>query len=106
MLKTRFAFLYASTSLHTKTLTVTSNRNFESFRPIRCVAPQRILRFFAAGFAFTFAFGNSARYCVVLLNVLLSDREKKKKLSYPARVVCESLLAEILHRILEGIQLI
>ena len=78
MLKTRFAFLYASTSLHTKTLTVASNRNFESFLPIRCVAPQRILRFFAAGFAFAFAFGNSARYCVVLLNALLSDREKKK----------------------------
>ena len=62
-----------------KTLTVASNRNFESFLPIRCVAPQRILRFFAAGFAF--AFGNSARYCVVLLNAPLSDREKKKKLS-------------------------
>ena len=38
MLKRRFAFLYASTSLHTKTLTVASNRNFESFLPIRCVA--------------------------------------------------------------------
>ena len=61
-------------------LTVASNRNFESFLPIRCVAPQRILRFFAAGFAFAFAFafGNSARYCVVLLNAPLSDREKKK----------------------------
>ena len=78
MLKRRFAFLYASTSLHTKTLTVASNRNFESFLPIRCVAPQHILRFFAAGFAFAFAFGNSARYCVVLLSALLSDREKKK----------------------------
>ena len=33
-----------------KTLTVASNRNFESFLPIRCVTPQRILRFFAAGF--------------------------------------------------------
>ena len=81
MLKRRFAFLYASTSLHKKTLTVASNRNFESFLPIRCVAPQRILQFFAAGFAFAFAFGNSARYCVVLLNAPLSDREKKKKLS-------------------------
>ena len=80
MLKRRFAFLYASTSLHKKTLTVASNRNFESFLPIRCVAPQRILQFFAAGFAFAFAFafGNSARYCVVLLNAPLSDREKKK----------------------------
>ena len=78
MLKRRFAFLYASTSLHTKTLTVASNRNFESFLPTRCVAPQRILRFFAAGFAFAFAFGNSARYCGVLLNAPLSDREKKK----------------------------
>ena len=78
MLKRRFAFLYASTSLHKKTLTVASNRNFESFLLNRCVAPQRILQFFAAGFAFAFTFGNSARYCVVLLNAPLSDREKKK----------------------------
>ena len=31
MLKTRFSFLYASTSLVTKTLTIASNRNFESY---------------------------------------------------------------------------
>ena len=80
MLKTRFAFLYASTSLHTKTLTVASNRNFESFLPIRCVAPQRILRFFAAGFAFAFvatllviASSSSMLYCAI--------EKKKKKLS-------------------------
>ena len=32
---------------------------------------------FAAGFSF--AFGNFARYCNVLLNAPLSDRDKKKK---------------------------
>ena len=31
MLKTRFSFLYASTGLVTKTLTIASNRNFESY---------------------------------------------------------------------------
>ena len=46
MLKTRFPFLYASTSLDTKTLTIASNRNFESCMSNRCLAPQHILRFF------------------------------------------------------------
>ena len=32
---------------------------------------------FSAGFAFAFAFGNFARYCVVLLNAPSSDRDKK-----------------------------
>ena len=46
MLKTRFYFLYASTSLDTKTLTIASNRNFESCLSICCLAPQHIFRFF------------------------------------------------------------
>ena len=46
MLKTRFPFLYASTSLDTKTLTIALNFNFESYTTIRCLAPQYVLRFF------------------------------------------------------------
>ena len=46
MLKTRFPFLYASTSLDTKTLTIASNRNLKSCLSIRCLTPQHILRFF------------------------------------------------------------
>ena len=62
-------------SLDTKTLTITSNRNYESciVRVVRCLAPQHIFRFsiFAAGFSF--AFSNFAHYCFVLLNAPLSD---------------------------------
>ena len=78
MSKTRCPFLYASTSLDTKTLNITTKRNFESCMSIRCLAPQHIRSFsiFVAGFAF--AFGNFAHYCVVLLNAPLSDRDKKK----------------------------
>ena len=60
-------------SLDTKTLTITSNRNFESCMSVCCLAPQHIFRFsiFAAGFSF--AFSNFAHYCFVLLNAPLSD---------------------------------
>ena len=44
--KTRFPFIYASTSLDTKRLTLASNCNFESCMSIRCFAPQHILQFF------------------------------------------------------------
>ena len=46
--KQRFAKhdVKASTSLDTKTLMIVSNRNFESFMSIRCLAPQHIFRFF------------------------------------------------------------
>ena len=79
MLKTRFPFLYASTSLDTKALTIASNRNFESCLSIRCLAPQHIFRFFQFGAGISFASGNFALYCVVLLNAPLSDRDQKKK---------------------------
>ena len=39
----------------------------------------RAISIFSAGFAFAFAFGNFARYCVVLLNAPSSDRDKKTK---------------------------
>ena len=44
MLKTRCSFLYASTSLDTKTLTIASNRNFKSCLSICCLAPRHIFR--------------------------------------------------------------
>ena len=70
MLKTRFPFIYASISRDTKTLTIAS---------IRCLASQQIFRLSIFSAGFFFAFGNFARYCVVLLNAPLSDRDKKKK---------------------------
>ena len=68
-----------STSLDTKALTIASNRNFESCLSIRCLAPQHIFRFFQFGAGISFASGNFALYCVVLLNAPLSDRDQKKK---------------------------
>ena len=70
MLKTRFPFIYASISRDTKTLTIAS---------IRCLASQQIFRLSIFSAGFFFAFGNFARYCVVLLNAPPSDRDKKKK---------------------------
>ena len=78
MLKTRFPFIYASISRDTKTLTIAS---------IRCLASQQIFRLSIFSAGFFFAFGNFARYCVVLLNTPLSDRDKKKKKSF-----CHGLL--------------
>ena len=78
MLKTRFPFIYASISRDTKTLTIAS---------IRCLASQQIFRLSIFSAGFFFAFGNFARYCVVLLNAPLSDRDKKKKKSF-----CHGLL--------------
>ena len=56
-----------------------SNHNFQSCLSIHHLAPRHIFQFsiFSAGFSFTF--GNFANYCVVLLNVPLNDRNKKKK---------------------------
>ena len=60
-------------SLDTKTLTITSNRNFESCMSVRCLAPQHIFRFSIFASGFSFAFSNFAHYCFVLLNAPLSD---------------------------------
>ena len=80
MLKTKFPFFNASTSLDTKTLKIASTRNFESCMLIRCLAPQLCsFLIFAAGFSF--AFDHFAHYCVVLLNAPLSNRDKKRKKS-------------------------
>ena len=78
MLKTRLPFLYASTSLDTKTSTIASNRNFKAVCRFVVLLLSSFCGFsiFAAGFSF--AFGNFARYCNVLLNAPLSDRDKKK----------------------------
>ena len=59
--KNEVPFIYANTRLD-------KNRNFESFRSVRCLAPQHIFRFF---------FISTADF-VVLLNAPLSDRDKKK----------------------------
>ena len=75
-LKTRLPFLYASTSLDTKTSTIASNRNFKAICRFVVLLLSSFCGFsiFAAGFSF--AFGNFARYCNVLLNAPLSDRDK------------------------------
>ena len=80
LLKTRFPFLHASTSLDKKTWTIASNRNFES-----CICRFVVLllstfsgfSIFAAGSSF--AFGNFTHYCVVLLNAPRSDLGGKKR---------------------------
>ena len=50
------------------TIYISSNRNFESCMTIRCLAPQHIFRFSIFAVGFSFAFGNFANYCIVLLN--------------------------------------
>ena len=52
------------------TIYISSNRNFESCMTIRCLAPQHIFRFSISAVGFSFAFGNFANYCIVLLNAL------------------------------------
>ena len=72
--KTKISFIYASTSLDTKTYTFASIRNFEGGLSIRRFAFQHIFRFlhfFTAGFSFVLS--NFSYYFVVLLNVPLSD---------------------------------
>ena len=81
MLKTRFPFLYASTSLDAKTFvykTLASNRNFESCMSIRCLAPQYILQFFPFLSRVFLCIGNFAHHCVVLLTLHLAIEIKKK----------------------------
>ena len=82
MLKTRFPFLYASTSLDAKTFVykiLASNRNFESCMSIRCLASQHILQFFHFCRGCFLCIDNFAHHCFVLLNAPLSNRDKKKK---------------------------
>ena len=52
------------------TIYISSNRNFESCTTIRCLAPQHIFRFSIFAVGFSFACGNFANYCIVLLNAL------------------------------------
>ena len=92
MLKSRFPFLYASTSLDAKTFvykTLASNRNFESCMSIRCLASQHILQFFHFCRGCFLCIGNFAHHCVVLLNAPLSNRDKKKTclhwISFPGK---------------------
>ena len=78
MLKTRLPFLYASTSLDTKTSTIASNRNFKAVCRFVVLLLSSFCGFSIFAASFSFAFGNFARYCNVLLNAPLRDRDKKK----------------------------
>ena len=64
------SFFCMQVPVSTKILTIyiSSNRNFESCMTIRCLAPQHIFRFSIFAVGFSFAFGNFANYCIVLLN--------------------------------------
>ena len=61
-----------------KTSTSASNRDFKAVCRFVVLLLSSFCGYsiFAAGFSF--AFGNFARYCNVLLNAPLSDRDKKK----------------------------
>ena len=83
MLKTRFPFLYASTSLDTKTVlykTLASIRHFESCMLIRCPPPQHILQFFQ-NFPRVFSLPLATLFIIVLssLTFHLAIKIKKKK---------------------------
>ena len=86
MLKTRFYFLYASTSLDTKTLTIASNRNFESCLSICCLAPQHIFRFFHL------CRGFSPLSLATLLIVKSSSSTLYRAIEIKKKRVCEWLL--------------
>ena len=77
MLKTRFPFL--SACLATKTWTIASNVILKAVGWFVVLHLSTFSGFsiFAAGFSF--AFGNFAHYCVVLLNAPLNGRVKKKQ---------------------------
>ena len=86
MLKTRFYFLHASTSLDTKTLTIASNRNFESCLSICCLAPQHIFRFFHL------CRGFSPLSLATLLIVKSSSSTLYRAIEIKKKRVCEWLL--------------
>ena len=83
LLKTRFPFLYASTSLDTKNSFIQNTCLDSPFWKLyvdslsSSSAHFAVFPKFSAGFFF--AFGNFAHHCVVLLDVPLSDQDKKKK---------------------------
>ena len=76
MFKMRFPLLYAITSLETKSLTITSNCDFESCMAIRCLASQHIFRFYHFFRGFFLCFWH---FCSLLCRPpqrSLSDRDK------------------------------
>ena len=106
--KLGFLFIYTSTSLNTKTLTIASNRYFGIIKksyPRELISAIRVflqlsvdslshlsfsifsgLSFFAAGFSFSFS--NFSHYCIVLLKTSLSNRNTKTCLrcdTFPGR---------------------
>ena len=76
--KRGYLFFMQVPALIQKTSTSASNRDFKAVCRFVVLLLSSFCGFsiFAAGFSF--AFGNFARYCNVLLNAPLSDRDKKK----------------------------
>ena len=72
-LKRRFPFIFTSTSHDTKSSTIASNRNLDCRFVVLLLS--FFFRFFHFAAGFSFAFGNFAYYCVVLLNPPLNDRD-------------------------------
>ena len=80
--KRGYLFFMQVPALIQKTSTSASNRDFKAVCRFVVLLLSSFCGFsiFAAGFSF--AFGNFARYCNVLLNAPLSDRDKKKCLKW------------------------
>ena len=78
LLKMRFPFLYSSASLDAKTWTIASNIVIlKAVCRFVVLLPSTFSGFSIPAACFSFAFGNFAQYCVVLLNAPLSDRGEK-----------------------------
>ena len=60
-------------SFDTKTLTITSNRNWKAVCRFAVLLLSTFSGFSIYGAGFSFAFSNFAHYCFVLLNAPLSD---------------------------------
>ena len=98
MFKTRFPFLYASTSLDTKTLTIASNRNFEGCMSIRRLAPQHGSRFFH--FCRGFPLPLTTLLIIVSSSSTLFERSRHKKrcqqwVTFPGNLDPSSLTPEV-----------
>ena len=121
ILKTKFPFIHASTSLDIKISTIASNRSFESCMSIPCLAPKNVFRFFhfCRGFCHCLL-----QFCSILRrpphrstktfpgkssSIVIDARRSRcpfglrfqeaRKSPGVARVVCESLGAKLSHLI-------
>ena len=76
-LKMRFPFIYASTSLDTKRLTIALNRYFESCLSIPCLAPRHISGFSILTEVFPLPLAILPNIVSSNINAPLSNRDKK-----------------------------